>query len=113
MVESAGIHNEQVMYLTKEAEKFLADNGYEIAFQHASAAASLVNNAVLLSKITKKDLQQEVLLVKKQYDAANPKPALMENRIAAIADMIGRVSAAETLGALREVKLALSSVSAR
>lgn len=107
--EAAGTHNEQIMYFIEQAEKFLANNGYEIAFQHAVSAASAVNNAVLLSKTTKKDLQQEVLLIKKQYDAANVKPALMEKRIAAIADMIGRMSVLETLAALREVKLALGS----
>lgn len=109
MNEAAGIRNEQIIYLTEQAERFLENNAYEIAFQHASSAASAVNNAVLLSKITKKDLQQEVLLIKKQYDAAQHKPALIEKRIAAIADMIGRVSARETIRALREMKLALGS----
>lgn len=109
MNEAAGIRNEQITYLIEQAEKFLANNAYEIAFQHAVSAASAVNNAVLLSKMTKKDLQQEVLFVKKQYDAAHPQPALIEKRIAAIADMIGRVSALETLAALREVKFALAA----
>lgn len=113
MNEAAGIRNEQITYFIEQAEKFLANDAYEIAFQHAVSAASAVNNAVLLSTITKQDLRQEVLLIKKQYDMARPKPAFIEKRIAVIADMIERVSARETLAALREVKFALTASASR
>lgn len=108
IMAAAGIRNEQITYFIEQAEKFLADNAYDIAFQHAVSANIVVNKTLLLSAITKKDLREDIAFVKKQYDAAQQKSAFIEKRIAAIADMIGRASAAEIIAALREVKFALA-----
>lgn len=108
LAAEAGVRPEQAAYFTEQAAKFLSENAYGIAFPHAVSAGMAVNNAVLLANITKKDLREDVTIVKKQYDALTVKPQGVEKRIAAVADAINRVPAAETLAALRDIKLTLS-----
>lgn len=103
-----GGESDQVAYFLQQANRFMAESAYDLAFQHAILASGAATDALLLNTLPQEDLQNELLLVKKRYDAMRVKPAFIDKRIAAIADAIPKLPARETLAAIREVKLVLA-----
>ena len=103
-----GAKNDQVDYFLEQANRFLGDSTYDLAFQHAVLASGVATDAFISSTLSLEDLRDELALVKRQYDTVRVKPAFIDKRIAAIADAIGKVSSANTLTAIREVKLVLA-----
>ena len=103
-----GTKNEQVDYFIQQANRFLGDAAYDLAFQHGVLAAGAAADIILLNTLPADDLRSELALVKRDYDAVRVKPAFIDKRIAAVADAIGRVSAKDTLAAIREIKLVLA-----
>lgn len=100
--------NDQADYFVQQANRFMADGAYDLAFQHGVLAAGAVADSLLLNTLSTEDLHGELALVKRQYDAVRVKPAFIDKRIVAVADAIGRVPASDTLVAIREIKLVLA-----
>jgi hypothetical protein len=100
--------SDQGDYFIQQANRFLGDGAYDLAFQHGVLAAGAATDALLSNTLTADDLRDELTFVKRQYDAVRVKPAFIDKRIAAVADAIGRVPAQGTLAAIREIKLVLA-----
>lgn len=100
--------NDQSDYFVQQADKFMSDSVYDLAFQHGVLASGAATESLLVNTLSAQDLRDEITLVKRQYDAVRVKPAFIDKRIAAIADVIGKVSTRNTLTAIREVKLVLA-----
>ncbi len=105
--ETFGVSNEQKIYFIEQASVFFENAGYSIAFQHAVSARGAVMNLLMEKTVAKKDLQEEIMVLKTEYDEMK-KSIFMEKRIAALADMIGRFPTGTILAAIREVKLTLA-----
>lgn len=103
-----GLSSEQKTYFIEQAEKFFSEGAYVVAFQHAVSARAEVINLLMEKTIAKNDLREEIMVLKETYDGIKIRPAFMEKRIAAVADMVGRFSAGDVLAAIREVKLTLA-----
>jgi hypothetical protein len=100
--------SQQVDYFIQQADRFLSDGAYGLAFQHAVLASGAAVDSLLLTTLTDADLKDELMLVKRSYDALRIKPAFIDKRIVAIADAIGVASGSATYAAIREVKLILA-----
>lgn len=105
------IVNDQSVYSLEQAEKFFADTAYGIAFQHAVTAREAAWGAFMEKTMTKDDVRQDILFLKKKYDATRAKSTALEKKILGIADMIGRAPARDIIAALRDIKLALALLS--
>ncbi len=103
-----GAKNDQSNYLIQQANKFMGDSAYDLAFQHGILASGAATESLLIDTLSARDLYDEITLVKRRYDAVRVKPAFIDKRIAAIADAIGKTSTEHTLTAIREVKLVLA-----
>ncbi len=103
-----GAKSDQADYFVQQANRFMADGAYDLAFQHGVLAAGAAVDALLSSTLTAEDLRDELALVKHEYDAVRVKPAFIDKRIVAVADAVGKVPARETLAAIREIKLVLA-----
>lgn len=109
-----GAKGAETDYFIQQANKFFGDSAYDLAFQHGVLAFGAATESLLVNTLSAQDLREEVALVKQQYDAVRVKPAFIEKRIAAIADMASRTvvserpPAREVLAAIREVKLVLA-----
>ena len=103
-----GGKSDQGDYFIQQANRFMADSAYDLAFQHGVLASGTATDALLSNTLSREDLRDELLLVKKQYDAVRVKPVFIDKRIAAIADAIGKIPVRETFVAIREVKLVLA-----
>ena len=114
IVGMAGAKSAETDYFIEQANKFLTDSAYDLAFQHGVLATSVATESLLANTLSAQDLREEIALVKQQYDAVRVKPAFIEKRIAAIADMPSRTAVSErppardVLAAIREVKLVLA-----
>lgn len=95
-------------HFIEQAESFLMDNAYDLAFQNAVAAYSAASDAALAGAVTPAELREEISFVKRQYDrAGNEKPLFMEKRIGQVADMVSRAKGRDVLEAIREARLIL------
>lgn len=103
-----GAKSDQGDYFIQQANRFLADGAYDLAFQHGVLAAGAATDALLSNTMPAEDLRAELTLVKRQYDAVRVKPAFIDKRIAAVADAVGSVPPPETITAIREIKLVLA-----
>lgn len=109
-----GAKGAEADYFIQQANKFLGDSAYDLAFQHGVLAGSAATESLLANTLSAQDLREEIALVKQQYDAVRVKPAFIDKRIAAIADMAARTAVSErppvreVLAAIREVKLVLA-----
>lgn len=109
-----GAKSEDTRYFIQQANKFIGDSAYDLAFQHGVLASSAATESLLINTLSTQDLREEVALLKQQYDAVRVKPAFIDKRIAAIADMAAKTAVAERslardmLAAIREVKLVLA-----
>ncbi len=106
--EALGVSSEQKIYFIEQAEKFFGSTAYAVAFQHAVSARATVIGLVMEKTVNKNDLREEITVLKEEYDDMKARPVVMEKRIAALADMIGRFSTNDVLAAIREVKLTLA-----
>ncbi|MSR73520.1 MAG: hypothetical protein EXS60_00455 [Candidatus Pacebacteria bacterium] len=103
-----GVKSDQGDYFIQQANRFMSEGSYDLAFQHGVLAAGAATDALLLNTLSAQELRDELALVKRQYDAVRVKPAFIDKRIAAVADATGRVPVRETLTAIREIKLILA-----
>lgn len=99
---------DQADYFIQQANRFMDDGAYDLAFQHGVLAAGAAMDALLASTLSAEDLRDELALVKRQYDAVRVKPAFIDKRIAAVADAVGKAPVQSTLAAIREIKLVLA-----
>ncbi len=100
--------NDQADYFLQQANRFMADGAYDLAFRQGILASAAAIDSLLSGTLSVEDLRAELALVKRQYDAVRVKPAFIDKRIAAIADATGKVPAQATFAAIREVKLVLA-----
>ena len=103
-----GVKSDQASYFIQQANRFMGEGAYDLAFQHGVLASGAATDTLLLNTLSAQDLREELAFVKLQYDAVRVKPAFIDKRIAAVADAIGGVPARETLVAIREIKLVLA-----
>lgn len=99
---------ESPKHFVEQAQSFLMDNAYDLAFRNAVAAYSAASDAALAGAVTPAELREEVSFLKRQYDrAGSGKPLFMEKRIGQIADMLSRAKGRDVLAAIREARLIL------
>jgi len=99
---------DQADYFIQQANRFMDDGAYDLAFQHGVLAVGASTDALLASTLSAEDLRDELALVKRQYDAVRVKPAFIDKRIAAVVDAVGKAPTQSTLTAIREIKLVLA-----
>lgn len=100
---------EEAAYFAEQAGTLLMNNAYDLAFQNAVMAYVSASEASFLANAVPDELREAIVIMKRRYDALpGAKPAFVEKRIGAIADMAGTALPQATLAAIREIQLVLA-----
>lgn len=107
--DAHGVRSEYVSYAFEQAEKFLKETVYIVAFHHAVAAVTAARESALVAVLTRDDLREEITLLKNKYDGLRNKEMIIEKRIAAVSDKISAgASIGDLLNDIRDLKLSIT-----